>query len=63
MSELSDIDLSYNLNPVCPHCGYEMQDAWQLGDNDQEVECNACEKDYFVSIDVDVTYSTSKKAD
>ena len=54
-------DLHYNHAPVCPYCGYEMGDAWELGllgDGDAEVQCGRCEGWYHVSAHVSVTYST-----
>ena len=48
-------------NPVCPHCGKEMMDSWELdiGDDESEqIDCGECEKPYRVSCRVYVKYST-----
>ena len=61
---IDDPDLSYNRDPVCPHCGYIMQDAWELHfdrDGDEtEVECYRCDKKYKIIFNLEVTYSTEK---
>lgn len=55
----SDLDLSYNRDPVCPYCGHKMQDAWELPSDDGEADCGECLKPFLYSRHVDVTYSTS----
>lgn len=55
------MDLSRCVAPICPHCGKEYGDAWELGmhDGDQEtVDCGHCEKGFVVECEVSVTYST-----
>jgi len=48
--------------PVCPHCGNIMQDAWELFNYHNgcitEVDCEACDKPYRVTVDYTPTYST-----
>jgi len=44
--------------PVCPYCGYEMRDAWELDYGPVEVECEHCEKPYEVTFEYIPTYST-----
>lgn len=56
-------ECSYNASPICPHCGYEMQDAWELGlddGDDMEAECGRCGKKYRVTLYISVKYSTEK---
>ena len=39
------IDCDYNLHPVCPTCGHEDRDAWEidLGTNESvDTECGVC---------------------
>ena len=48
---------------VCPHCGYEETDSWEIGagrEEDGETECSSCGKPYAYSRHVRVTYSTEK---
>ncbi len=48
---------------VCPWCGYEHQDSWELSADDAEWECDECGKPFNYSRYVSVTYSTSKVED
>lgn len=60
MSAFDDLDLSCNPYPVCPYCGAEHRDTWevQFNDNEQELECPKCEKTYLCSEHVSYSYST-----
>ena len=55
-----DGDTKYTSNIICPHCGYEDQDSWEMTKDSGEVNCSRCDKEFFVERDVTVTYSTSK---
>jgi transcription elongation factor Elf1 len=55
------LDTEYTREPICPHCGYQMRDAWEDVDGQDEwqtVECGRCEKDYRVIRHVAVSFST-----
>ena len=43
---------------VCPWCGYEHSDSWEMGDG--ETECHDCGRKFETEKDVTVTYSTSR---
>ena len=48
---------------VCPHCGYEDRDSWDVDFNNNEttyIECGDCGKEMFVERCVSVTYSSYK---
>ena len=52
-------------NIVCPHCGYEDRDSWEVDfgpgfDGDTTVVCGSCEKEFYASRMVDVCYTTRK---
>lgn len=32
----------YENNLICPYCGYEDNDSWELSDDDEEHECSRC---------------------
>jgi predicted RNA-binding Zn-ribbon protein involved in translation (DUF1610 family) len=51
-----DGDTSYTDNIVCPKCGYEFIDSWEMGEG--ETECYRCEHKFYVERNVDITYST-----
>ena len=60
------MDHEYTDYAVCPYCGYVDKDSWELNlgpglDGDGDVSCNSCGKDFFVSRNVTVTYSTKVK--
>lgn len=55
-----EIDHSNTDEAVCPHCGHELSDSWELSDN-AEIMCPECEGEFEVERIVHCTYSTSKK--
>ena len=59
-----DFALSYNPFPVCPWCGAEVRDAWELDlrNDGQSVEtdCDKCDRLMVVFVHHAVTYSTRK---
>lgn len=61
---MSDIDTDYTDETVCPYCGHEEQDSWELcpnvGEADGLTECGDCEKTYRWTRNTSVTYNTRK---
>lgn len=57
-----ELDHSYTSQIVCPYCGYEDRDSWELNDDSGETECGECEMTFNYRRNVSVTYSTTKKA-
>ena len=62
-----DIDLWHNTWPVCPHCGYTDQDAWELDlgsgmgeEGSDDIKCQSCGKDFHCERGVDIWYTTSR---
>ncbi len=58
-------DTEFTDNPICPHCGDEDRDAWELDlgpglEGTGEVECVACGKEFSVSRMATITYTTRK---
>jgi len=51
-------DTSYEEFAICPWCGHEDNDSWELEDG--EYDCPSCSKPYEVYRIVDVHYSTAK---
>ena len=35
-----DIDHEYTREIVCPWCGYEFSDSWEIQGNDESEQCN-----------------------
>ena len=61
---MKDPDYSHTNEIVCPYCGAEQCDSWELfldDREDAEDECGECGKAFFVTQHVSVTYSSSKK--
>ena len=57
--------INYNGTPeiVCPHCGYQIQDSWEItqdGENLGLMDCEGCGKSFYAFRNVTVTYSTKK---
>jgi hypothetical protein len=44
---------------VCPYCGHEFMDSWELQE-DGEMDCYECNKKFNYAINRSVDYSTSK---
>jgi len=59
---MKDIDTSCTDEIVCPHCGYEFEDSYEVGENGLEfkMDCYECEKEFTCCPDYSVTYSTFK---
>ena len=55
-----EIDHMFTDEVVCPHCGEEYQDSWELPDSDDR-ECYNCGEEFHFERNVEVTYSTYKK--
>ena len=52
-------------NAVCPHCGYEDRDSWEINfgpglEGETTEECGNCCESFIVCREVSVTYSTRK---
>lgn len=49
--------------PVCPHCGHIIKDAWDIQFRNQlseQYQCGACEERFDIRQNVSITYTTSK---
>src|SRR5665648_1115872 len=41
---------SYEIEMVCPHCGYVERDSWELTDDDGDNTCGQCDSEYELSL-------------
>mgnify|MGYP002868477286 CR=1 FL=1 len=48
-------------NLVCPWCGHEDRDSWELADWDGSYECPACGKLFEYEREVEVPYTSRKR--
>jgi len=60
-----NLGTEYTDAPVCPHCGHERHDAWEIDfgsgtGNTAEIWCSNCDEPYEVSRHCEVTYCTAK---
>lgn len=48
---------------VCPYCGYRIQDddGYFAQKGDGEYECDSCGKTFNFSVNIEVTYSTTRQ--
>lgn len=55
-----EIDHEYTDEIVCPYCGHEQSDSWELKHNEGEDFCGSCEKKFTYIRDISVSYSTKQ---
>ena len=44
----------------CPYCDWEDSDSWEFDEDEGTATCGSCEKEFNVTREVEVTYSTSR---
>lgn len=60
------IDTVLQQRPICPHCGYQHDDAWEwdfgpgLDSSSEDRECYQCGDTFNCERVVDVSYTTTK---
>lgn len=57
------LETQYTDEPICPNCGYEEPNAWEIdfpdqGESDTEMDCGNCDKPLEVYRSLIVSYST-----
>lgn len=53
---------SYEDECVCPYCGDEMTDSWELGSGGEEsgeTNCGNCNRPFYYERHISVSYSTT----
>lgn len=53
-----EIDHDHTDEVVCPYCGYEFGDSWDLSDDSGELDCSECGKEFEYYRHIEVTYCT-----
>ena len=56
--DYSEFDCDYKKTAVCPYCGYEEKDSWEMSDEEDERECPCCGGTYDYQRIVTVEYSS-----
>lgn len=62
-NELNPADHECTKEPVCPHCGEVIRDAWEINFGDgmegkAQVDCPSCEEPFIVYRTAIISYST-----
>ena len=57
---MNNINHEYTDEIVCPYCGHEHGDSWELESDDGETNCSSCDKPFNYTRRHSVDYSTSK---
>ncbi len=52
-------DCNGTSDPICPYCGEEQGDFWEVSADSGETECSTCARPFFYERQVSVEYSTS----
>lgn len=52
-----EIEHEHTLEVVCPNCGYEYSDSWEMQDEGDEI-CDECGCKFSYERDISVSYST-----
>lgn len=65
LAQVDELDLCLNKAPLCPYCGYEARDAWEIDfgpttEGEAEIDCTECGESYLCHRVVDVSYTTKK---
>lgn len=61
-----EIDCEHTDEIVCPYCGEEQSDSWEIaGENGdvQETECYECEKVFKFKTHIEVTFTSIKEGE
>ena len=56
---MMEIDHKNTDDIICPYCGCEHSDSWEYN-NDNELDCEECEKRFNLYVNHTVDYTTSK---
>lgn len=54
-----EVEHEYTNEVVCPHCGEELMDSWELYE-EGEYQCDECGEEYHYERNIIVTYTTRK---
>lgn len=56
-------ELEQTYLPVCPHCGKEERDAWEINfgaSEEAEINCGYCGNPFHIYRNVSVSYTTKR---
>lgn len=61
MKNLENINCLYTKEVVCPYCGNEFTDSWELDNSEDELYCDDCDNTFAMERHIEVTYCSYKK--
>ena len=50
---------TYTNNIICPYCGDEIEDSWQYDDDEDEIQCEYCNKIFHYERHTTIKYTTT----
>jgi transcription elongation factor Elf1 len=50
----------YEKNIICPYCDHEDENSWEFQEDSAIHACGNCEKEFNVTREIEVTYTTSR---
>ena len=63
MDYQDEIDHEYTDEIVCPFCGHEFGDSWEIDGSSEDlglIDCEECYKEFYAVRNISVCYSTEK---
>jgi hypothetical protein len=51
---------NFTENITCPYCGWKDIDSWEFGEDEGISTCGTCEKEFNVTRNIKIIYSTSR---
>jgi DNA-directed RNA polymerase subunit RPC12/RpoP len=58
---IPNIEHEFTKNVVCPYCGFENKDSWELEDWSDNYECPNCEEKFSFTRYVETYYSSKRR--
>jgi len=61
-----EFDHEYTRNIICPYCGHEDQDSWEVMSGEEDlgiINCGMCEEEFVATRNISITYCTEKVED
>lgn len=55
------IDHENTDNIICPYCGEEDIDSWEIQSSEEDYQCGSCDEKFNVEVEHSISYSTLKK--
>jgi len=60
-TKLDELDFTNTDEIVCPYCGHEKSDSWEMADQEDSYECGDCGETFSYVRNISVSYTSQKK--